>query len=391
MRSSVDDFPWYPLHRSALACVLVELERFDEARTVLGDLARDDFAALPADNEWLLGMSLAGEASARLGDRETAESLYRLLGPYAGRHAIGHTEGSIGAVDRYLGLLAVALGRLDDATRHLEDAVHVNERMGARPWTAHSRHDLAAVLVLRDMPGDRPRAADLDALALATARDLGMPALAARIEAAIADAAADASSGSPAGRARGVFRREGEYWSISFDGAAVRMKHSKGLAYLAVLLRNAGREVHALDLASDRDGNAAPVAVEGLRVEADGGAGPTLDREAKAAYRERMDELRSDLAEAEAWNDPERAARATAELEVLTAELTAATGLGGRDRPGASNAERARISVTRAIRSALERLEAESPGLGLHLRTTVHTGTYCSYTPDPRAPITWEG
>jgi hypothetical protein len=105
----------------------------------------------------------------------------------------------------------------------------------------------------------------------------------------------------------------------------------------------------------------------------------------------RVEELRGDLAQAEAWNDPERAARATAELEAITTEPASASGLGGRDRHSASNAERARISVTRAIKSALDRIEAESPTLGGHLRTTVHTGTYCSYTPDSRVPITWDG
>jgi hypothetical protein len=30
------------------------------------------------------------------------------------------------------------------------------------------------------------------------------------------------------------------------------------------------------------------------------------------------------------------------------------------------------------------------PALGEHLSRTIHTGRYCSYTPDPRAPITWE-
>lgn len=96
------------------------------------------------------------------------------------------------------------------------------------------------------------------------------------------------------------------------------------------------------------------------------------------------------MAKAEEWNDPERAARAAAELDMLTTELASATGLGGRDRQAASTAERARISVTRAIKAALDRIETESPSLGRHLRTTVHTGTFCSYTPDPRAPITWE-
>ena len=114
-----------------------------------------------------------------------------------------------------------------------------------------------------------------------------------------------------------------------------------------------------------------------------------LDDAAKAAYRTRVDELRSEIAQGEEWNDTERAARARAELEALTSELAAAVGLGGRDRQSASATERARVSVTRAIRSAIDRLSAESPALGGHLEATIRTGTYCSYTPDPRAPITW--
>jgi AAA ATPase-like protein len=383
VRDSVDSLPWYPLHRAALVCLLVDLGRTDEARAILEELARDDFAALYPDNEWLLGMGLAAEGASRLGVHDAAASLYRQLLPFAGRHAIGHTEGSIGAVDRYLGLLAASLDGVDDAVRHLEDAVHINERMGARPWTAHSRADLADVLRQRDAPGDRPRATELEAQALATARELGMPVLASRIEGRRAEPA-------PRAQGTGTFRREGDVWSIAFEGDAARMKHSKGLGYLAAMLRHPGRELHALDLATGR-GDGASADGDGLTLETNGSVGPALDRQAKAAYRERVDELRADIAEAEEWNDPERAARASVELEALTAELASATGLGGRDRPGSSNAERARISVTRAIKSALDRIEAEMPSLGRHLRTTVRTGTYCSYTPDPRAPMTWEG
>jgi hypothetical protein len=70
-------------------------------------------------------------------------------------------------------------------------------------------------------------------------------------------------------------------------------------------------------------------------------------------------------------------------------ELAGAIGLGGRDRRMGSPSERARVSVTRAIRSALARIREHSPTLGDHLDRTIHTGTYCSYTPDPRAPIDW--
>jgi hypothetical protein len=55
------------------------------------------------------------------------------------------------------------------------------------------------------------------------------------------DAAADvedvamgraAEAGGPAG-ARYLFRREGKYWTIGFDGLVVRLRHAKGLGHLA--------------------------------------------------------------------------------------------------------------------------------------------------------------
>ena len=103
-------------------------------------------------------------------------------------------------------------------------------------------------------------------------------------------------------------------------------------------------------------------------------------------YRSRLDELREEIDEAESFNDPERAARAREEMEFVTAELAGAVGLGGRDRKASSDAERARVSVTRAIRSAVEKLGANDPTLGRHLDVTVKTGTFCSYQPEPGTP-----
>ena len=42
-------------------------------------------------------------------------------------HQLGHPEGSLGAIDRYLGLLASTMGKLDDAARHLDVAIEINE------------------------------------------------------------------------------------------------------------------------------------------------------------------------------------------------------------------------------------------------------------------------
>jgi hypothetical protein len=98
--------------------------------------------------------------------------------------------------------------------------------------------------------------------------------------------------------------------------------------------------------------------------------GRFLDPQAKKAFRQRLGDLREDLAEAEEWNDSDRAERARAEIDALTKALAEAVGLGGRDRRAASSSERARLNVTRAVRSAMARIVESPPGtrttLGRH-------------------------
>jgi hypothetical protein len=195
------------------------------------------------------------------------------------------------------------------------------------------------------------------------------------------------------------FRQEGEYWTVCYDGSVARLKDAKGLRYLAQLLGHPGREFHVIDLeaAGAPASRPAPPAACGragageLRVRPDlGDAGALLDAQAKAAYKARLGELEAELEEAERFGDPGRAAAARGERDFLVAELARAVGLGGRDRRAASHAERARLNVTRAIRAAVASLARANPSLGRHLAVTIRTGRYCSYTPDPRAPITWE-
>ena len=184
------------------------------------------------------------------------------------------------------------------------------------------------------------------------------------------------------------FRREGDYWTIAFGGRVVRMRDAKGLGYLARLLRHPHREFHVLDLLTGDAPRGATARPDGL-VAGRRDAGVVLDEPAKHAYRGRIAELEDEIEQARRWNDLERAAHAEAELDALTRELTGALGLGGRDRRAASDSERARASVTKAVRGALRRLEAQHPELGRHLSVAVRTGTFCSYDPDPRLPVTW--
>lgn len=392
VRAAIDEFPWYPYHRAELALLLAELGRTKEARSALDDLARDDFGALYRDSIWLFGMAMASEAAWLLRDERAASILYPQLLPFADQHAFGWGEGALGAVERYLGLLASTFGDATTARTHLLKAIRLNTEMGGRPWTARSQLDLAREL-LSEGPSNRAEAESLLRDALETARDVGMTALIEPIEALLSQApdSAEVAAARVSG-GQGTFRAEGEYWTVAFEGDPLRIRDAKGMRYLARLLASPGQEQHVLDLARQEVGTA-PRATridDGLEADALGDAGAKLDPEAKAAYRRRLDELQSEVNEADAFNDSERAARARKEIEFLTDELAGAVGLGGRDRTAASAAERARISVTRAIRSAMSRIAEQSPALGRHFEATIRTGTFCSYNPDPRVPMSWE-
>ena len=48
-----------------------------------------------------------------------------------------------------------------------------------------------------------------------------------------------------------LFRNEGEYWTITFQGTLCRVKDIRGMQYLAQLLKNPSKEFHVLTLVKD--------------------------------------------------------------------------------------------------------------------------------------------
>jgi hypothetical protein len=66
-------------------------------------------------------------------------------------------------------------------------------------------------------------------------------------------------------------------------------------------------------------------------------------------------------------------------LDWIVAELCSASGLAGGVRAFTDGAERARVAVCKAIRRALDCLEAADPVIGRDLRLHVRTGSRCGY------------
>jgi hypothetical protein len=66
------------------------------------------------------------------------------LRPYAPRAVVaGAGVACLGALDLYLGRLAAAAGDRRGAARHLQAALAMHTRMGARPWIGWTHYELA--------------------------------------------------------------------------------------------------------------------------------------------------------------------------------------------------------------------------------------------------------
>jgi class 3 adenylate cyclase len=583
IRAFIDQNPTLVMARCALALCYVDGDRREDARAQFEHLAKDEFAELPKDATGVAAAVFMSEVCAYLGDTSRAALLYRRLRPWSSRNAMLGSQVFYGPVALYLGMLASAMSRRDEAHEHFETALRMSQRIGARAWVARTQCEYAAMLLGRANPDDLKKALQLLDSALATATSLELTATANKAQ-ALKARAADRSTGdfavaapvaaapatasrtiatilfldiagstenaikvgdrrwsellnryyevvrgelskfggrevntfgddflalfnapadavrcacairdatrqlgleiragvhtgecefSPEGKIAGVaihigarivrraepgevvisstvrdlalgadftlsekgvhvlkgvpgewslfaadpseskpetlFRREADIWTVAFKGRVQRLKDSKGLGYIAQLLRFPGREFHCMELlggpaslgaeepsAGSLGGRTAQglssqeITALGLRRGIPDDAGEMLDAQAKASYRRRLTELREELEDATEAGHSERAEQARAEIESLGRELSRAVGLGGRDRRAAQISERARVNVSRAIRTAIEKLGEQDGPLRKHLDEAIRTGIFCSYVVETANLPSWQ-
>jgi tetratricopeptide (TPR) repeat protein len=177
IRGIVKHYPEAPVG-APLAFFYTEVGRTDEARYEFNRIAANRFADIPRGPLWSVTMGLLTEVCAVLDDADLAQPLYEFLCPYGRLNVVASVSvPSLGAVSRYLGLLSATRGRWDDAAHYFENALEMNERMGARPSVARTQYDHGRMLLSRGKPRDRHRARELIQKALATAQELGMNSL----------------------------------------------------------------------------------------------------------------------------------------------------------------------------------------------------------------------
>ncbi len=361
----------------------------------LDALVEGGVGALPRSSTWLAGLAAIVETASALGEGDVARQAYDLLVPFADLPVMPSLAVvCLGPTERVLGLAALTFGDPDAAVGHFERAVDAARGLDNRPLVPITQADLARALQVRDGEGDRARAAHLldHAIGAADALDLTVRADAWRaargalapsgpggtvVDLRVPRGVRRAGQG-PGATQRGVIHKQGRGWLVELSGHRVLVGDLVGMGYLAELVTHPGQTIPALTLA----GRGQSLVDGAARHE-------VLDDTARAAYAARVDELADDLAAAEADADIGRAERARAELDLLVDELEAATGLGGRARQFGGPSERARTAVRKALKRAIDEIDAADHEIGELLRSSIVTGSTCAYTPDAELAVAW--
>jgi DNA-binding CsgD family transcriptional regulator len=166
--------PEIPIILVSRPLVLLMLGRRDEAQALYEGLR--PLAAVPNFATMAQGVPLnMVHLVEEFDDVSTAEVLLSLMRKMTPTSAAGLGIFCSGSSARELGRLALVCGDYEEAIAQLQGAVEVNIRIGARPYVAHARHELAEGLLGRGDPADLPTVLTLTRQSADEAARLGMP------------------------------------------------------------------------------------------------------------------------------------------------------------------------------------------------------------------------
>ncbi len=169
-RAFVEERPGIGTWRVALARLLVDADRFEEARAELSELGPPD--AMPEDRNWMPSVAMLAECAVVLGDRKLGEQVSALLSPYSQLNVVlGNGALYYGNASHFLGMVSALANRTEDADRHFSDALAVHESMQSAPWRLRTRAEQAHLYA---QLGEVDQAATLATEVTQSAREIGM-------------------------------------------------------------------------------------------------------------------------------------------------------------------------------------------------------------------------
>jgi|TARA_B100000315_G_scaffold259748_1_gene317002 hypothetical protein len=206
------------------------------------------------------------------------------------------------------------------------------------------------------------------------------------------------------------FSLSGNIWVITYADETIRLQDSLGLKYIHYLLLHPEKEIFALELKreinpvflfKDQDGyerlgneEVSKLLIEGkLRSMPTGTSGAKeeiLDDQAVKEYKDELKRLTIKLNDAEELSQDEEAEEIRKKIEILMKQLSAGHDHHGQPREFTDESEKARVSVSKAVRASLEKIKDDKtglPALWRHFCSTLSAGISCSYKPEK--PMPW--
>lgn len=192
-----------------------------------------------------------------------------------------------------------------------------------------------------------------------------------------------------------MFRKDGDKWTVSFNGTTKSIDDLKGMHYISYLLASPRQNFYALQLvttyakysgqldhssdgkssiqqSNNRTSNSGDYTKETAKV------GEILDPKTK----EIMEDLRDQRDEAKRNNDYERLPNIEEQIEALQSQIIKATGLFGRRREFSDENKKARNAVGMAISRAIRKIKRQHPKLGSYLDNSIKKGMFLFYSPE---------
>ena len=169
-----------------------------------------------------------------------------------------------------------------------------------------------------------------------------------------------------------VFCRAGSHWDVTFDGGrTIHLRHTLGVEYLSYLLHRPGQSMRAFDLElainPDKGQARDPNSIQ-----------KTVDPQTKREARKELQELQSELEEAEAQGLVAKVKRLQGEIAKLEAVV------GSTRLLDADTGERARNNVRKAIDKVVKNLRkggSAEQALAQHITQFVSLGYNIAYNP----------
>jgi tetratricopeptide (TPR) repeat protein len=375
MRHSAEERMPIPVTRAMYALLLAQTGSHDRARPIVRQLSIDHCRGVWDDVNAPAALFSLAYAATIIADPTAARALHQRLLQFSGMGLFVGAPGIVaGHIDQALAVTAATAGDLNHAEQYFTSALEAAGRMQAPLWRARTKADHAAALAAHGEDAARARRLAEEArLEAARHGAFGIASAAERVLEGLAVPRVE--TGRLPVHGDGVFHREGDVWLLRYAGMEARLRHSKGLADLAVLIARPGREVHVAELVGSGDLPSAR-------------GDELVDEKAISAYRARLADLAEEEDDARRSADAERAARARAQYDDLVEHLTRSLGMDGRSRRSDDWTERARKTVRSRIGNTLKRIDVQHPPLGRHLRASIRTGLFCRY--EPPDPVSWQ-